>query len=72
MKYNIVKDLLGIKIYKLNMEDETENKAFKMNTFVELTDEELEERIKEYKMQGYEVETYHQEFKWKKLRNIQD
>lgn len=71
-KYRIVQELWCVKITKLNMEDGTEDKQIKYNDYVELTDEELKEKIQEYKMQGYEVETYHQKYFRKKVKSVKD
>ena len=71
-KYKIIKDLFGVKIIELNIFDETEDKRFKAKGPVEMTDEELQDKITELKTQGLEVEKYHQEYKWRKLRNIKD
>ena len=71
-KYRVVKDLFGAKIFELNIADGTEDKIFKSKNFIEMNDEELADKITELKMQGLDVEKFHQEFKWRKIRNIRD
>ena len=61
-----------MRIIELNIFNETEGKKSKYNIPIEMTDEELADKIKELKMQGLEVEKYHQVYKWRKIRNVKD
>lgn len=71
-KYKIIKNLLGVKILELNLFDETEGKMLKAMAPIEMTDDELADKITELKMQGLDVEKFHQEYKWNKIRNVKD
>lgn len=64
--YKIIHDLFGIKICKVDVDPED------WITLETLTDDELKQRIKEYKNQGYEVEVYYQDYKRGKLQFILD
>ena len=71
-KYRIVEDFFSAKIIELNMLDGAEEEILKWNNFIEMTDEELADKIAELQKRGLEVEKYHQEYKWRKLRNVRD
>lgn len=70
-KYRIVMDFFSAKIIELNI-DGAEEKILKWNNYIEMTDEELADKITELQIKGLEVEKYHQEYKWRKLRNVRD
>ena len=71
-KYRIVEDFFSAKIIELNMFDGAEEEIVKWNNYMEMTDEERADKITELQIKGLEVEKYHQEYKWKKIRNVRD
>ncbi len=85
-KYRIIKDLCGVRIIELNISDGTEDISNDLievfnkvvpdkilpKGYVEMTDEELADKITELKLNGIEVEKYHQVIKRNKLRNVKD
>ena len=75
-KYKISPTLFGIDFYKIETDQERFEYVNKLNldgvkvgsSLVELTDEELQQKIQELKAQGQDVNTYHQKLNRKKLR----
>lgn len=61
MKYRVGYGFNVVMFYKINLEDESTNKVTKFKDYsVELTDENLEQEIKQYNAKGIDVEIYKQ------------
>lgn len=79
-KYKISPTLFGIDFYKIETDQERFEYVNKLNldsvkvgsSLVELTDEELQQKIQELKAQGHDVNTYHEKLFRKKVRFVKD